>query len=237
MSQLWTEVHSWAIVPIVESASLEGVPVSRRDRKKERTRRGIYEAAMRLFARDGFEATTISEICEEADVGRGTFFLHFPSKAALLYEFNQQIAEEFRRTLEEPRSAARDEICALVDHISAALVAQAEIMTAMLAEFFASPDALGAVSKQGTALPELVAEIVTRGQEGGEFCHTLDPRLAAASFLGTAAAILSGQVFGRDSISPEEVRRQFLQLTFAGLNPSGDPAGTASFRGRPERGK
>lgn len=196
--------------------------VSRRDRKKERTRRGIYEAAMRLFARDGFESTTISDICEEADVGRGTFFLHFPSKAALLYEFNQQIAEEFKATLAEPRAAARDELGALVDHIVAALVAQAEVMTAMLSEFFASPDVLGAVSEQGTAMPELVAEIVIRGQERGEFCRTLDPRLVAASFLGTSAAILSGQVFGQDPISPEEVRRQLLQLTFSGLSPEGE---------------
>jgi len=212
------------------TAAEQGPLVSRRDRKKERTRRGIYEAAMRLFSRSGFESTTISGICEEADVGRGTFFLHFPSKAALLYEFNQQIAEEFRTTLKEPRAPARTELCALVDHISAALVAQAEIMTAMLSEFFASPDVLGTISEQGTALPELVAEIVVRGQERGEFCRTLDPRLAAASFLGTAAAILSGQVFGRDAISPEEVRRQFLQLTFAGLSPAEEPAAPASAR-------
>lgn len=209
---------------------------SRRDRKKERTRRGIYEAAMHLFTRHGFESATITDICEEADVGRGTFFLHFPSKAALLYEFNQQIAEEFRTTLGEPRAPARDELCALVDHIAAALVARAEIMTAMLKEFFASPAALGAVAGQGTALPELVAEIVGRGRERGEFCKTLDPRLVAASFLGTAAAILSGQVFGQDAIAPEEVRRQYLQLTFSGLCPAGEPAAVGSGPARGRKG-
>jgi len=209
---------------------------SRRLRKKERTRREIYEAAMRLFSRHGFEAATISDICEEADVGRGTFFLHFPSKAALLYEFNQRTAEEFRATLGEPRAPARDELCALVDHISSALVSQAEIMTAMLADFFASPEALGAAPEQGTAMPELVAEIVRRGQECGEFSRTLDPRLAAASFLATAGAILSGHVFGHDPVAPEEVRRQFLQLTFAGLGPGGD-SGPSSPRARSSRRK
>lgn len=196
---------------------------SRRDRKKERTRREIYEAAMRLFAKAGFAAVTIADICEEADVGRGTFFLHFPSKAALLYEFNQRVAEDFRAALVEPRAPAREELCALVERMAVELGAQSEVMTAMLAEFFASPEALAAAPQEaGSALPELVTEIIRRGQERGEFARRIDARLAAASFLATAAAIISGQVFRGRAIEPAEVNRQFLQLTFAGLAPAGD---------------
>jgi len=193
--------------------------LSRRDRKKQRTRREIYEAAMRLFARSGFGAVTIADICKEADVGRGTFFLHFASKAALLHEFNQRVAEEFRASLREPRASARAELEALVERMSVELVAQAEIMTAMLAEFFASPEALAAASHDH-ALPVLVGEIVRRGQERGEFSHRLDARLAAASFLATAGAIVSGRVFRGGEVSPEEINRQFLQLTFSGLSPT-----------------
>jgi AcrR family transcriptional regulator len=196
---------------------------SRRDRKKERTRREIYEAAMRLFARSGFEAVTIADICEEADVGRGTFFLHFPSKAALLYEFNQRVAEDFRASLVEPRASAHDELRALVGRISIELVAQAEIMSAMLAEFFASPEALAAAATEN-ALPVLVMEIVRRGQERGELSRRIDPRLAAASFFATAGAIISGQVFREGDLAPEEINRQFLQIVFSGLSPAGDDA-------------
>lgn len=207
-------------------ASTEPAPgLSRRDRKKERTRREIYEAAMRLFAKAGFGAVTIAEICEEADVGRGTFFLHFPSKAALLYEFNQRVAEEFRAGLAEPRATAREELCTLVARLSVELAAQAEVMSAMVAEFFASPEALAAASEeQDNALPELVGEIIRRGQERGEFSRRIDPRLAAASFFATAGTILSGQVFSEGEATPAEVNRQFLQLTFSGLSPADDPA-------------
>lgn len=199
-----------------------GALPSRRDRKKERTRREIYEAAMRLFARSGFAAVTIADICEAADVGRGTFFLHFPSKAALLYEFNQRVAEEFRASLVEPRASARAELCALVDRMAVELGSQAEIMTAMLAEFFASPEALAAAPAQGRALPELVQEILSRGQQRGEFARRIDARLAAASFLATAVAIISGQVFRGEDVAPAEINRQFLQITFSGLDPAGD---------------
>jgi len=199
-----------------------GPELSRRDRKKERTRGEIYDAAMRLFARRGFAAITIADICEEADVGRGTFFLHFPSKASLLYEFNQRVATDFRATLSEPRGSARDELCALVDRMAVELVAQAEIMSAMLAEFFASPEALAAASEHGTALPELVTSIIARGQQRGEFGRRIDARLCAAAFLATAASIISGQVFADGELSQQEILRQFLQLTFSGLDPAGD---------------
>ena len=204
---------------------LQAGPVqSRRDRKKQRTRREIYRAAMRLFARDGFGAVTIADICEEADVGRGTFFLHFPTKAALLYEFNQQVAEDFRAAQRGPGGSAREELRALVERISVELVSQAEIMTAMLAEFFVSPEALALAPGRDNALPELVTDIIRRGQAQGEFSRRIDPRLAAASFFATAAAIISGKVFGAGDVEPDEINRQFLQITFAGLDPAGDGA-------------
>lgn len=193
--------------------------LSRRDRKKQRTRREIYDAAMVLFAKSGFGAVTIADICSEADVARGTFFLHFPSKAALLYEFNQRVAEEFRASLTAPRGSAREELRALVERMSVELVAQAEIMTAMLAEFFASPETLAAATPDD-ALPVLVTEIIHRGQELGEFSNRIDARLAASSFLATAGAIVSGRVFRKGELSPEEINRQFLQLTFSGLSPT-----------------
>ena len=193
---------------------------TRRDRKKERTRREIYEAAMALFARSGFATVTIADICRAADVGRGTFFFHFPSKAALLYEFNRRVADEFRASLVEPRGSAREELRALVERMSIELVSQAEIMTAMLAEFFGSPEALAASSRED-ALPLLVTEIILRGQRRGEFDHGIDARLAAASFLATAAAIVSGRVFRAGEITPDEINRQFLKLTFSGLTAVG----------------
>lgn len=196
--------------------------LSRRDRKKERTRRGIYDAAMRLFSERGFEAVPIAEICEAADVGRGTFFLHFPSKAALLYEFGQRVAEEFRATLAEPRGPAHAELRALVERISAELAARAEVMTAMIADFYASPEALAAAPERGAALLELVTAIVRRGQERGELARRIDPRLAAVSFLATAGALVSGHAGRGWEAPPEEVKRQLLQLTFAGLSPAGD---------------
>lgn len=197
-------------------------PLTRRDRKKERTRRQIYDAAMRLFGERGFEAVTITDICEAADVGRGTFFLHFPTKAALLYELNRRVAEDFRRTLREPRQPAREELAQLARRMSGELEAGAEVMAAMIADFYASPETLAAAPEHAAAVFDLVTEIIERGQARGEFARGVDARLAAVSFFATAGALVSGYVTQGWSASPEEIQRQFLQLTFAGLSPAGD---------------
>jgi len=90
-------------------------------------------------------------------------------------------------------------------------------------EFFNSPETLAAASVEGGALPELVTEIIRRGQERGEFARRIDPHLAAASFFATAGAIVSGRAFRGRNVSAAEINRQFLQITFSGLSPSGDP--------------
>ena len=56
-----------------------------RERKKERTRRALVDAAADLFGRKGYEETTIAEIAAAADVATRTFFSYFASKEELLF--------------------------------------------------------------------------------------------------------------------------------------------------------
>ncbi|MFF0312620.1 TetR family transcriptional regulator [Streptosporangium sp. NPDC004379] len=55
-----------------------------RERKKEQTCRRITAAAMRLFAERGFEAVTVNEIAEAAEVAKATLFAYFPTKESLV---------------------------------------------------------------------------------------------------------------------------------------------------------
>jgi AcrR family transcriptional regulator len=55
-----------------------------RSRRKRQTRRALRDAALRLFAEQGYEATTISQIAASAGIAERTFFVHFPSKEDVL---------------------------------------------------------------------------------------------------------------------------------------------------------
>lgn len=62
-------------------------PLSRTDRRKAATRDRILRAADRLFAEQGYEATSMEGIAEAADVAVRTIYLHFRSKAAMLLAY------------------------------------------------------------------------------------------------------------------------------------------------------
>ena len=66
----------------------------RRARRSAATRESLFRAALDLFAVKGFADTTVEDITEAADVGKGTFFNYFPSKEHLLVAFSDmQIAK------------------------------------------------------------------------------------------------------------------------------------------------
>ena len=72
-----------------------------RERKRERTRRAIAQAALDLFARQGFHATTIPQIAEAADVSPRTVSGYFPAKEDLAFPYADAQMAEFERRLDE----------------------------------------------------------------------------------------------------------------------------------------
>jgi AcrR family transcriptional regulator len=70
-------------------------PTSRRVENKLRTRRALREAALLLFATQGYEETTTEEIADAAGVSPRTLFRYFPTKDSLLYFREGGLVEDF----------------------------------------------------------------------------------------------------------------------------------------------
>jgi TetR/AcrR family transcriptional regulator, cholesterol catabolism regulator len=68
----------------------------RRARRKQETRERIVDAAVELFVRQGYDATTVDQIAAAADVARGTFFNHFPGKEDVPHAAIERRRKELR---------------------------------------------------------------------------------------------------------------------------------------------
>ena len=86
----------------------------RRERKKQRTREALIQAAMELFAAKGYEHTAVHEITDAVDVSERTFFRYFAGKEDLVLSFARDGVTAFAEALaarplaEEPLTAARN---------------------------------------------------------------------------------------------------------------------------------
>ena len=72
-----------------------------RERRREETRKRLYEASLRIFRRQGVGPTRIDEIASEAGVSRGTFYFHFPSKEDVLLQLLRDSQEHMVDDLED----------------------------------------------------------------------------------------------------------------------------------------
>jgi AcrR family transcriptional regulator len=144
--------------------------------KRARTRRRIFDAAMRLFEERGYRETTVADICTAADVARATFFLHFPLKSALVLELSRAMAAEWlehRRGLQE--ASPSETLRQLLEFIIHREVS-AEVASPLLDEFrqdLGEDHAL--LTARGTMLGEVV-RLVAAAQRKRELTRDIPAR-------------------------------------------------------------
>jgi AcrR family transcriptional regulator len=95
----------------------------RRARKKAATRAAIADAALTLFLAHGYEAVSIRQIAESADVAVATVFTHFPSKEALIFDEDLDFGTALLAAV-TGRPAGQDLLTALEYFLSGTAVAR-----------------------------------------------------------------------------------------------------------------
>ncbi|MFJ8313404.1 MULTISPECIES: TetR family transcriptional regulator [unclassified Streptomyces] len=154
-----------------------------RERKKEQTRQRIAAVALRLFAERGFDAVTVNEIAEAAEVAKATLFTYFPTKESLAL---QGVGEDDPAGIVARRQPGESPLVALRAHYRAFVVGQTapvnhEALIAQMRVIHDSPVLSSAVNgllyQQRQALARVLAE------EHGETAATLMAAQIAASLL------------------------------------------------------
>jgi TetR/AcrR family transcriptional regulator, cholesterol catabolism regulator len=146
-------------------------------RRKARTRQRLLAAGETLFRDRGFDATTVEEVAEAADVAKGTFFNYFESKETLL---GALLVERTQAIVEDPPDgdlSPPDRIRALFDRLRQELEPYVHLFPRMFAYAVAHPQASHPASER-PALWQALAAVVRDGQRDGTFRADLDPQVA-----------------------------------------------------------
>jgi len=159
-------------------------PLSRRERKKQEIRRRIFQAAFDLFLEQGFEKTTVEEIAERADVGKGTVFNYFPRKtsflAALADDWISRLTEEMG-PVEEWRGTTREKLERVFQFLTDLSVRNPELARYALFESLRHMQTRTSVEDERGVREflDITRNVLRQGQASGEVREDLETEYAA----------------------------------------------------------
>jgi AcrR family transcriptional regulator len=165
------------------------MPQGLRERKKQRTREQIVEAAMALFAERGYHATTIADIATAASVAPRTFFTYFPSKEAVVFHNLDRDLDSLASALRDrlPGETAFDALRRWIDAMFDQWMAEED--EALLRKQLCREDE-GLANFQGgifARIQELLLEAIA--DDLGEPQDTLRPRLVTAAAIAALTSL------------------------------------------------
>ena len=174
-------------------------------------RRIILDAAMRVFARQGFHTCRVSDIADEAGVAYGLVYHYFSSKEEILDTLFldrwglmlDAIAESDRR---EP--TARDKLTAIATFIIDSYRHDPDLMKVIIVEVTRAANTFGRTHLgQIREAYAQIASIVRRAQADGVFRAEIDPEYASLAFYGLIEQVLTGWIFDDVRVGDEELER------------------------------
>jgi TetR/AcrR family transcriptional regulator, fatty acid metabolism regulator protein len=163
-------------------------------------RRMILDAAVRVFARQGFHTCRVSDIADEAGVAYGLVYHYFQSKDEVLDTLFLERWNVMLDAIAETDAQAipaRDKLHAIASFIIESYRHDPELMKVIIVEVTRAANSFGAVhlAKIAEAYGQL-SGIVEQAQQRGEFRDTVSAEFAAMAFYGAIEQVLTGWIFG-----------------------------------------
>jgi TetR/AcrR family fatty acid metabolism transcriptional regulator len=162
-------------------------------------RRLILDAAVRVFARRGFNGCRVSDIADEAGVAYGLVYHYFRSKDEVLdtlFLERWNVLLEVIRELDARDDAPREKLHAITSFIVDSYRHDPDLMKVIIVEVTRAANSFGRthLAKIREAY-EQIAAIVERAQADGTFKTTVTPEFAAMAFYGAIEQVLTGWIF------------------------------------------
>ena len=188
-------------------------------------RRLILDAAVRVFARRGFNGCRVSDIADEAGVAYGLVYHYFRSKDEVLdtlFLERWNVMLDVIRELDDRDIPAREKLRAITSFIVDSYRRDPELMKVIIVEVTRAANSFGQthLAKIREAY-ELIAGIVERAQAQGTFKASVTPQFAAMAFYGAIEQVLTGWIFDllpRGEEEYEQAKAYVVETICGGLD-------------------
>jgi TetR/AcrR family fatty acid metabolism transcriptional regulator len=172
-------------------------------------RRVILDAAVRVFARQGFHTCRVSDIADEAGVAYGLVYHYFSSKEQILDTLFLERWDVMLTAIAEADASERsprDKLHAIAAFIIDSYRHDPELMKVIIVEVTRAANTFGLthLAKIRDAYAG-IAVIVARAQEAGSFRTEITPEFAAQAFYGSVEQVLTGWIFDSASVDDDQL--------------------------------
>jgi AcrR family transcriptional regulator len=148
----------------------------RRERRRTEIRERLFSSALRLFAERGFMETTVEDITEAADVGKGTFFNYFRTKEHVLATFGAERLAAIERALDRAKNGpAMPVLQELAVDLISHKTENAALLRAIYAAHASCAPVRAELHRRLQIGRRLLAEIFAIAQERGEVRRDIPP--------------------------------------------------------------
>jgi TetR/AcrR family fatty acid metabolism transcriptional regulator len=188
-------------------------------------RRIILDAAVRVFARQGFHTCRVSDIADEAGVAYGLVYHYFQSKDEVLdtlFLERWDVLLEAIREIDAADGPAQAKLRAIASFIIDSYRHDPDLMKVIIVEVTRAANSFGAahLGKITEAYAQ-IRGIVEQAQRSGEFRDTVTAEFAAMAFYGAIEQVLTGWIFGlleQGDDSYERAKDQVVETICNGLH-------------------
>ena len=198
----------------------------RRQRRSVETRERLFHAALKLFGQKGFADTTVEDITEAADVGKGTFFNYFPSKDHLLLAFGEMQLGKLESAIALARSSGEpmpEFLRSLGVRMTQEPTRNPAIIRALLQAYLSTTPVRAAMMDLQRRVQALHTQMIQLGQDRGEIRNDLPAAEIAQVFRQTIfGTLLIWSLYG-DATLHSRIETAF-NLLWSGLAPRGNSA-------------
>ena len=206
-----------------ETIDEEPAKEPRGTRRKRKTRQKLLNAALHLMAENGMEGVSINEITEEADVGFGSFYNHFPSKEAIYETLQEEMIGQFGDAIDAQLALIEDpaeKISVALRHTMLHANDNRDWAKFLIREGFS-------IQAMSSGLGPRLARDVSQGMISGRF-RKHDPELQVLSIGATTLAWMSIQLQSPTANEEKNFGERLVQNSLINLGITEDEASQIS---------